>query len=353
VNVRTSSILLRRVNPWARAALGLCWLGLTLGSCRMRASQIPLGGTHVDETALSKAKERPATAASLPSAEAEHVASKVEAAPAPSASTAVVAAEPSKAPPAGASSGAFQPRPYALHQTWTRLFDLEFNLKVGPGGNVDMKMESHQEARFEVLGASNGALDKLAIEYVTYTSKLTMLGATQNSPEELAGKRFVITFVHDKPDVRDASGQAPPKKQADSVKDDAREPIEIAKALKELSELVAQGKGRGDFSRAGAIALAGGEDDDTKIPSAKATLSRLGVGTQSEKTATLDVAYTLTNVLDDKSVVEVQVSGNMTVLDGPGRYQSSTLQGPMELRSADPNDTQGRGTIKVTTSYKY
>lgn len=318
----------------------------------MRASSVPLGGVHVDETALApKPSERSPTPGSLPHASAENEAPREPVAPPAPATSTTNVPEPSKT--SSATTLAFEPRPYATRQAWTRLFDLEFNLKVGPGGNVDMKMESHQEARFEVLGATNGVLDKLAIEYVTYTSKLTMLGATQNSPEELAGKRFVITFVHDKPEVRDASGAVPPKKQADSVKDDAREPIEIAKALKELSQLAAQAKGRADFSRAGAIALAGGEDDDTKIPSAKATLAKLGIGANAEKTATLDLAYTLTNVLDDKSVVEVQVTGNMTVLDAPGRYQSSTLQGPMELRSSDPNDTQGRGTIKVTTSYKY
>lgn len=337
-----------------RAAFGPCFLGLALGSCGLRASQVPLGGVHVDESALAaKPKERSSAAASLPHVEPEH--EKSPSGPPTAASAAVVVTpEPTKtATSVATASGAFEPRPYAVQQAWTRLFDLEFNLKVGPGGGVDMKMESHQEARFEVLGASNGALDKLAIEYVTYTSKLTMMGATQNSPEELAGKRFVVTFVRDKPEVRDASGGTPPKKQADSVKDDAREPIEIAKALKELSLLAAQGRSRADFSRSGAIALAGGEDEDTKIPNAKATLVNLGIGGHSEKMATLDLAYTLTNVLDDKSVVEVQVSGNMTVLDGPGRYQSSTLQGPMELRSSDPNDTQGRGTIKVTTSYKY
>ena len=43
----------------------------------------------------------------------------------------------------------------------------------------------------------------------------------------------------------------------------------------------------------------------------------------------------------------------MSVLDAPARYQSSTLQGPMELRSSEPGGMQGRGTIKVTTSYKY
>jgi hypothetical protein len=337
-----------------RAALGLCFFGLTLESCALRASHVPLGGVHVEERALAaKPRERASTAPSLPHVDVEREKPALE--PPPRASGAAdVAPEPAKATtPVATGAGAFEPRPYAVHQAWTRVFDLEFNLKVGPSGGVDMRMESHQETRFEVLAATNGALDKLAIEYVTYTSKLTMMGATQNSPEELAGKRFVVTFVRDKPEVRDASGATPPKKQVDSVKDDAREPVEIVKALKELSILAAQAKNRADFSRSGAIALAGGEDEDTKIPSAKATLVKLGIGANAEKTATLDLAYTLTNVLDDKSLVEVQVSGNMIVLDGPGRYQSSTLQGPMEIRSSDPNDTQGRGTIKVTTSYKY
>lgn len=316
---------------------------------------MPLGGVHTDESApIARRGEHAPSAPSLPHADGEEP-SRLEQAAVPAGSGAA-APEPAK-PAAGVSASsavlAFEPRPYAVHQGWTRVVDLEFNLKVGPGGNIDMKMESHQEARFEVLGATSGVLDKLAIDYVTYTSKLTMMGATQDSPEELAGKRFVITFARDKPEVRDASGGTPPKKQADSVKDDAREPIEIAKALKELSALAARGTGRADFSRGGALALAGGEDEDTKIPSAKATLAKLGIGAHAEKTATLELAYTLTNTLDDKSTVEVQVSGNLIVLDGPGRYQSSTLQGPMEIRSSDPTDTQGRGTIKVTTTYKY
>jgi hypothetical protein len=340
-----------RSNLLSRVTLALGVLGLALSSCRLRASSVPLGGVHVDEAALApKAREAAALPAALPHAEA---APAVEVAAPPKDPPPVAVASSGSKEASPSTTAAFEPRPYALRQAWTRLFDLEFNLKVGPGGSIDMKMESHQEARFEVLGVTNGALDKLSIEYAVYTSKLSVMGATQDSPEELAGKRFVVTFVRDKPDVRDGSGGTPPKKQIDSVKDDAREPLEILKALKELAQLAAQGKGKADFSRAGAIALAGGEDDDTKVPSAKASLQKLGIGPHAEKTAFLDLGYTLTNVLDDKSVVEVQVSGNMTVLDAPSRYQSSTLQGPMELRSSDPGGMQGRGTIKVTTSYKY
>jgi len=47
------------------------------------------------------------------------------------------------------------------------------------------------------------------------------------------------------------------------------------------------------------------------------------------------------------------VAGTVTVQDGPARVMSSLLQGPMELRSPDPSGMQGRGTIKVTTSYRY
>jgi len=315
---------------------------------------VPLGGTHVDETAAAPKSADAPVAAALPSAETEEEAPKpaapASAEPPPSAPP---SAKDGSSPAAVAGAGAFEPRPYALHQAWTRLVDLEFNIKVGPGGNVDMKMESHQEVRFEVLGVSGGTLDKLGIEYVAYKSTLSVMGTVQDSPEELAGKRFVVTFVGDKPEVRDAAGAVPPKKQVDSVKDDAREPLEINKALKELAQLAAQPKARADFSRQGAVALAGGEDDDTKVPSAKATLTRLGVGARGEKTAFIDLGYTLTNVLDDKSVIEVQVSGSLNVLDAPARYQTSTLQGPMELRSADPSGMQGRGSIKVTTSYRY
>ncbi len=248
-------------------------------------------------------------------------------------------------------AGAFQVKPYVARQAWTRLFDMQFDLKVGPGGSIDMKMVSHQEARFEVLGVTAGVIDKLQIEYAVYSSTLTVMGATQDSPEELAGKRFVVTFARGVPDVRDASGHTPPKKQSDSVKDDAREPLEIEKALKELAPLAA--KGRGDFSFAGAVALAGGEDDDTKVPKAKASLQKVTIGGHNDKLALLDMGYTLTNVVDDKTTIEVSVAGGLSVLDAPARYQTSTLQGPMELRSSDAGGMQGRGTIKVTTTYKY
>lgn len=252
-----------------------------------------------------------------------------------------------------AGAGAFEPRPYTLHQSWTRRFDLEFNLKVGPGGSLDVKMVSHQEARFEVLGVTNGVLDKLSIEYAVYKSTLTVMGTSQDSPEELAGKRFVVTFARDKPDVREATGGAPPKKQADSVKDDAREPLEIERALKELAQLAAQNKGRAEFSRAGALALAGGEDEDTKVPSAKASLQQILTNSRAEKSAVIDLGYTMINTQDDKSAVEVQVSGSMSVLDAPARYHSVTLAGPMELRAGDAGGMQGRGNLKVTTSYQF
>jgi hypothetical protein len=320
----------------------------------MRPSRVPLGGEHVDEQAELEAARRAAAQKSASSSPVALPSAPIEDAPnVPSVPAAAESAAPSSQESSTPSAGSapFEPRPFAIHQTWTRLFDLEFNIKVGPGGSIDMNMVSHQEARFEVLGATNGKLDKLGIEYLVYTSKLTIMGAAQDSPEELAGKRFVVTFNRDKPDVRDAAGGTPPKKQIDSVKDDAREPLEIEKALKELAQLA--GKGGGDFSSAGAIALAGGEDEDTKVPSAKASLRQVVVGAHAEKSALLDLGYTLTNALEDRSVIEVQVAGTMSVLDAPGRYQSSTLQGPMELRSAEPAGMQGRGTIKVTTSYKY
>ena len=151
--------------------------------------------------------------------------------------------------------------------------------------------------------------------------------------------------------MRDGSGGRPPKKQADSVKDDAREPLEIEKALKELALLAA--KGQGDFSGPGAVSLAGGEDEDTKVSRARAKLLRLSTGGHNEKIALLELGYTVTNALEDKVTIEVQVSGTQTVLDAPARYHTSTLQGPMELRSAEAGGMQGRGTLKITTSYKY
>jgi hypothetical protein len=322
-------------------------VGSVLASCGgVRASSVPLGGSHEPELVATRA---PAPLASA------SVSSPVAVEPAP---LAAVDLKPIEAPvgevskePSKVVAGAFQVKAYVAHQAWTRLFDMQFDLKVGPGGSIDMKMVSHQEARFEVLSVNNGAIDKLGIEYSVYTSTMTIMGASQDSPEELAGKRFVVTFARGVPEVRDRSGNTPPKKQIDSVKDDAREPLEIEKALKELSQLAA--RGRGDFSFAGAVALAGGEDEDTKVPKARASLQRVTTDGHNEKLALVDMGYTLTNVVDDNATIEVAVAGNLSVLDAPARYQTSTLQGPMELRSSEAGGMQGRGTIKVTTSYRY
>jgi hypothetical protein len=321
-------------------------LGLLVGACGgMRASTVPLGGTHEEEP-VAKAAPKPALPAVTPIIVSAEDDKSRDVATASHATTDLLKTSDKPAAPS-----AFQVQPYQAHQIWTRLFDLEFNLKVGPGGSIDMKMLSHQEARFEVLAASAGNIDKLGIEYSVYTSKMSVMGTTQDSPEELAGKRFVVTFSNGKPEVRDASGNKPPKKQLDSVKDDAREPLEIEKSLKEMALLTV--KGKGDFSSAGAVALAGGEDEDTKVTAARASLLKLSSGDHGEKTALVDLGYTLTNAVDDTATVEIRVAGSMTVLDAPARYQTSILQGPMELRSREPGGMQGRGTIKVTTSYKY
>jgi hypothetical protein len=330
--------------------LWLAALGLVLASCRQRASSIPLGGTHEEEPLVAKAagSAAPSASANLPlDADEAKAAAQADEVPV----TPAVVAEAAKEPTKPAAPGAFRVSPYVAHQAWTRSSDLEFALKVGPGGSIDMKMVSHQETRFEVLSVTGGAIDKLQIEYPIYKSTMTIMGASQDSPEELAGKRFVVTFAQGKPEVRDGSGGKPPKKQIDSVKDDAREPLEMEKALKELALLAA--KGQGDFSGPGAVSLAGGEDEDTKVSRARAKLLRLSTGGHNEKLALLDLGYTLTNDLEDKVTIEVQVSGTQTVVDAPARYQTCTLQGPMELRSADAGGMQGRGTVKITTSYKY
>lgn len=326
-------------------------LGLLLANCRPHPSSVPLGGKR--DVVVAEAKPSPRTESSAGSMPALSAGDAQDAARAETVEVTPTSAPAgtSQADSKPAAPGAFVVAPFSAHQAWTRVFDMEFNLKVGPGGSIDMKMSSHQEARFEVLSVSNGNIDKLGIEYSVYTSKMSVMGNAQDSPEELAGKRFVVTFSRGNPDVRDASGGTPPKKQVDSVKDDAREPVELEKALKELTQLSA--KGRGDFSTAGAVSLAGGEDDDTKVTRAKASLQQLRTGSHAERTALLDLGYTLTNTLDDNTVIDVQVAGTVTVQDGPARVMSSLLQGPMELRSPDPGGMQGRGTIKVTTSYRY
>jgi hypothetical protein len=101
------------------------------------------------------------------------------------------------------------------------------------------------------------------------------------------------------------------------------------------------------------VALAGGEDEDTKISRARGRLRQLTTGSHNDKLALLDVGYTLTNAVDDKVTIEAQLSGSLSVLDAPARYQTSTLQGPMDLRSSEAGGMQGRGTIKVVTSDRY
>src|SRR6187431_1980938 len=122
-----SSILQRRGKMPARVALGLCSLVLTLGSCRTRASSVPLGGVHVEEAAPAP-KSTPRPPGSLPRASADVEAPRPEAiedagtvvATAPAAPKASTAQAPT-------APGAFEPRPYVVNQAWTRLFDLEFN----------------------------------------------------------------------------------------------------------------------------------------------------------------------------------------------------------------------------------
>jgi len=316
----------------------------------LRASRIPLGGKHEEEpVTVASASSAPGTAPA-PSALAAAEERAAEAAEevtvqAPAATEAAKASEPAKP----ATAGAFQLRPYAAGQAWTRVFDAEFDMKLGAG--MDMRMVNHQEARFEVLAASSGNLDKLGIEYTVDTAKMTVMGRERNEPQPLAGKRYVITFPQGKPDVKSASGGTPTKKELDSLNDDAREPLAMATALKELAQLTARGKG--DFTTAGAIALAGGEDDDTKVSSAKASLQKLTSGAHGERSALLDIAYTLASSSDPDMIIELRVSGSMTVLDAPSRYQSVTLQGPMLLKPTQSGGTDGRGSGKIKISYSY
>jgi hypothetical protein len=308
---------------------------------------VPLGGKNDDEPAPVRAA-LPAAAPSADVAELtpdeEREAEEVE--------IAAPAAAPSAKPAAelAPSSGAFQVRPYATGQSWTRVVDLDLDVKMGPGGALSMRMVNHQEARFEVLAATNGALDKVGIEYPVDRSTMTVMGNEQKDPDNLQGKRYVVTYAQGKPEVRSAAGGAPPKKELDSVQDDAREPLEMATALKELSQLAA--KGKGDFSSAAAVALAGGEDDDTKIGSAKASLKQLTTS-GSARSALIDLSYQLTNVIDDELSIVAQLRGTVTVADAPLRYQAITLSGPLDLRPAEKSGMDGTGTTKVSISYKF
>jgi hypothetical protein len=337
----------------ARFLVALAYMALSCGG--IRASTVPLGGKHeVEEPVARAAASASAVGGALPAAAASANSEAESEAEKGAEQAEVVAATVVEAKHAGgeqAAPASFQVKPYAAGQGWTRSFDLEFNVKVGPGGALEMRMVSHQEARFEVLAATAGNIDKLQIEYTVYTSKLSVMGSTQDSPEDVAGKRYVVTYPQGKPDVKNASGGTPPKKELDTVKDDAREPIESAKALKELSALAV--RGRADFSLAGAVSLAGGEDEDTKVTNAKASLLKISTSPRGEKSAALDLFYTLTNAADESSSIVAQLSGNIIVLDAPARYQTFTLAGPLELRATDPGGMQGSGTTKMTVTYKY
>lgn len=323
---------------------------LALSGCgRLRASSIPLGGKHEEDAPAAKVAAGGSVASAAPRADEESAAAQAEE---------VVVQAPASAPSAeptesakggqGAATGAFTLRPYASGQMWTRVLDAEFDIKLGPG--MDMRITNHQEARFEVLAASAGNIDKLAIEYPVDVSKMTMMGRETEEQDDLAGKRYVVTFTQGKADIKSAGGGTPSKKELDNLKDDAREPQAMAAALKELASLTA--KGKGDFSLAGVIALAGGEDDDTKITAAKASLRKLAGAPSGEKSAVLDVAYTLTGSSDDDIIIEMQLAGTMVVLDAPARYQSITMRGPVEIRPKQPGGMEGRGTSKVTLTYK-
>lgn len=329
------------------AAIALCWLGCG----GVRASSVPLGGKNDDPAPLKAALPAAAASAEAPALtpEEEKGAEEVEIAGPVVASSAKPGAESIKA----ATTGAFALRPYAAGQSWTRVVDLELDVKMGPGGALSMRMVSHQEARFEVLAATAGTLDKVVIEYPVDRSTMIVMGSEQKEPDDLQGKRYVVTYPQGKPDVRGAGGGAPPKKELDSVQDDAREPLEMALALKELAQLAA--KGKGDFSPAGAIALAGGEDDDTKIGSPKASLRQLMPAGPSggARSALIELAYQLTNDVGDDLDIIAQLRGTMIVMDAPARYQSISLQGPLELRPTDNSGMDGTGTTKVSISYKY
>ncbi|HEY6081389.1 MAG TPA: hypothetical protein VIW29_21390 [Polyangiaceae bacterium] len=329
------------------AAIALCWLGCGA----VRASSVPLGGKNDDPAPLEAAMPAAAASAEAPALtpEEEQAAEEVEIQASAVAASTKASAEPAK----GAAVGAFALRPYAAGQSWTRVVDLEMDVKMGPGGALSMRMVSHQEARFEVLAATNGTLDKVVIEYPIDRSTMTVMGNEQKEPDDLQGKRYVVTYAQGKPDVRGAGGGAPPKKELDSVQDDAREPLEMALALKELAQLSA--KGRGDFSTAGAISLAGGEDDDTKIGSAKASLRQLMPAGPSggARSALIELAYQLTNDVGDDLDIIAQLKGTLVVTDAPARYLSVSLQGPLELRPTDNSGMDGAGTTKVSISYKY
>jgi hypothetical protein len=318
-----------------------------------RASRVPLGGTHEPPAAAqTKAAAPTAVASAAPTVSAAEEADAEVAEVVPT-----VAAQPAAAAPDTSKTG-FQFRAYTVGQAWTRSFDLEFNVKAqlpGQTTSIDMKMLSHQEARFEVLSVAGGGIDKLQINYVAYTSHMEIMGSPQDEPEPLAGKRYVISFANGKPKVLNADGSAPPKGEVESVQDDAREPAETEIALRELTQLAA--KGKGDFTPAGAAALAGGEDENTKLKGAKASLRQLtSTSAHGEKTALLELSYALTNSMGQAGgSIEAQLSGTLLVADAPPRYQSSSLQGPLTLHFPGPGGAslEGRGTTKVVFTYRY
>ena len=86
---------------------------------------------------------------------------------------------------------------------------------------------------------------------------------------------------------------------------------------------------------------------------AKASLRQLSRTSSGEKSALLDVAYTLTGSSDDDIIIEMQLAGTMVVLDAPARYQTITVSGPVQVRPKQPGGMEGKGSSKVSITYKY
>ncbi len=336
----------------AGSALVALLLAFGLGCGPGPASRVALGGASQLEP---RAPRKPA----LPSEPAVTL-SADEAAAADQAPVVEVSAQGSvdvTAP--AAAAGPFIQRAPAVGDVWVRLTDSDFSVAavslVGGGSTtIDVRVVSHQELRFEVLAVAEGSVSKLALHYVDARSTTQMLGEELPETDAVSGKRYLVTFSAGKPSVTTQRGQKPPSVELDTVQDDADEPSQNQLALKELAGLLVLGKG--ELSSAAAAALAGGDQKDVKLTSAKASLRTLSQSPPGAGNAVLDVSYVLSGTTKaDGLKMHAVLGGSVVVGPSPLRIQAFSVSGPISIGVADPNGGRmdGTGRMKMDVSYRY
>jgi len=336
------------------AGIELFALGLSavVGCASMQASTVALGGdSRPEQRGRSAVRNAPEAEAGARAEEAAVAEAEVAEVSAPRVADAPVGVPPELA---------FSLRPLAVGDVWSRLVDVDFAVVAqaplqGQSSNVDVRVVSHQELRFEVLAVADGKVSSLGLRYVEATSKTEMMGQQRSETEPVSGNRYVVTLSLGKPSVAYAQGGKPSTEELNTVKDDAEEPDQNQLALKELAALAAAGKG--DLSAPAAAALAGGDQNEIKLTLAKASLSKLSKSAQGASSAVLDVSFGLASTAKpgDAMKMEAQLNGTVTVGANPTRIQTMSVSGPITIAvpSPDGGRMDGTGKMKMEISYRY